>query len=463
MAPSDPPATSPAGDVAPVPAEPHATVWVLLAASLAVLGVVATVWRPVAPGLPAGLPAQAAFDSELLATIAAYRGPRLWLVPLLTVLSVAIPVAVACSPRAQAVVARWTGDRLRAPWRAGMVAVAVAALTWLISLPILVWLGVVHEGRWGFRTATPPGWLRDQVLVAGGRWLGVGLGVVVLLAARRRWPRTWPYRLTVVATLAAGVLVVVHPVLLQPLLLTTTPLPPGETRDAVEEVLAGSSAADLPVVVGDASRRTTRVNALITGLGPTEQVVLYDTLLELPAPQVAAVLAHELAHQEHADVARGTLLTATAALLALLVLRRVLDAPTVRRRTAARGPGDPRSVLVIVAVAAVLELVGTPIGGAVSRRVEAAADHRAFELGADPAEVVRTVRTFVVSDLAVPDPEPLVRLLYGTHPSPNERIRAAALAAERAGDDLPSVDELVDEERTIRHPRAGAAPEGGQP
>jgi hypothetical protein len=73
------------------------------------------------------------------------------------------------------------------------------------------------------------------------------------------------------------------------------------------------------------------MNALITGLGPTEQVVLYDTLLELPAPQVAAVLAHELAHQEHADLARGTLLTATAALVGLLLLRRVLDGAVVRR------------------------------------------------------------------------------------------------------------------------------------
>jgi STE24 endopeptidase len=438
--------------------EGAARLWRSTAVLLALLGAVLTVWRPVAPPLTADLPPQATFDAELLAVIAAYRAPRLALVPLVTVLWVLVPVLLACWPRARAVVRRWTGDRAHAPWRAGLVAGVVAVTTWAVTLPIVAWLGVVHEGRWGFRTATPAEWLRDQVLVSGGRWLAIGFGVTVLLAARTRWPRTWPYRLTVLATLLAGVLVVVHPVLLQPLLLNTSPLTAGPTRDAVDEVLAGSQAAGLPVVVADASRRTTRVNAHITGLGPTEQVVLYDTLLELPPAQVAGVLAHELAHQEHADVARGTLLTATAALIGLLLLQRLLDAPTVRRRVGVRAPGDPRLVLVVVAAAAVLELVGTPIGGAISRRLEAAADHRAFELGADPAEVVRTVRTFVVRDLAAPDPGGPIRVVYGTHPTPNDRLRAAAAAAERAGTPLPGIEELVAEERGSRHPRAGEGP-----
>lgn len=431
----------------------------MVAVVLAALGLVVTVWRPVAPPLSIGVPPQATFDAELLATVAEYRAPRLVLAPVFTLLAVAVPVAIAASARARRVVARVTCDRETAPWRAGSIAVVVAVATWTLTLPILAWVGIVHEGRWGFRTATPLAWLRDQLLVASGRWLAIGLGVTLILAARARWPRSWPYRVTVAVTLAAGFLVVIHPVVLQPLLLTTSPLTPGPVREAVDEVLAGSAFADVPVVVADASRRSTRINAFIAGIGPTEQVVLYDTLLELPPRQVAAVLAHELAHQEHADVARGTLLTATAALVGTLLLGRVLDAPAVRRRTAARGPGDPRLVLTLVAAAAVLELVGTPVGGAVSRRLEAAADHRALELGADPVEVVRTVRAFVVRDLAAPDPGWAVQAFYGTHPSPEDRLRAAVAAARRQGRELPGPAELAESERAIRHPRAGDVPE----
>ncbi len=430
----------------------------VVAVTLAAAGLVASVWRPTAPVLPGGgLPAVATFDAQLLATIADHRAPRLVLVPVVTALWVLVPVVLARWGRSRDLVARWTADRGRAALRAGAVAATVGVVTWLTTLPVVAWLGLVHEGRWGFRTATPGAWSRDQLLTASGRWLLLGLGAVVILGSRSRWPRTWPYRLTVAATLAAAVLVVVHPVLIQPLFLRTTPLPDGPTRTDVEQVLAAAGLTDVPVVVADASRRTTRVNALVTGLGPTERVVLYDTLLELPSEQVTAVLAHELAHHDHADVARGTLLSAAAALAATLVLRRVLDGPSGRRHHR-RDPYDPRSVLVVVATAAVLELVGTPIGGAVSRRVEAAADARALELGADPAALVRTVRTFVVRDLAAPDPGPIVQLVYGTHPSPEQRLRAAAAAARRRGVELPDLATLTREERAVRHPRA-AAPE----
>lgn len=453
------------GSVASRESDRARRLWAVAALTLAVAGAAVNLVRPLAPSLPPGLPPQATFDPGIVATIAAYRAPRLVLVPLITLLTVLVPVGIACWPRARGWVASRVGDREHAPLRAGVVAVLVTAVTWLATLPALIWLGVVQEGRWGFRTASVAAWTRDQLLVAGGRWLAVGLAVAVLFAARARWPRSWHHRSTVLATAVAGVLVVVHPVVLQPLLLTTEPLPDGPARQAVEEVLGASPAGDLPVVVADASRRTTRANALITGLGPTEQVVLYDNLLALPPSQVAAVVAHELAHHEHADLARGTLLTATAALIALTLLHRILASARVRRVVGPRSPADPRLAVVVIAVAAVLELIGTPVGNAVSRRAEAAADHRAFELGAEPAEIVRTVRTFVVQDLAAPDPGRLVHLVYGTHPIPVDRIRAAVAAAERDraerdraerdGAELPSIDRLREEERMLRHPGVG--------
>jgi STE24 endopeptidase len=436
----------------------------VLAVTLAVVGVAATVWRPVAPPLPPGVPDQAVFDATLLDTIAAYRAPRQLLAPLATALGVLVPLLLAVTPWGRRAVGRLVGQRDHAPLRAGLVAAAIAAVTSLVTFPMVAWLGLVHEARWGFRTSTTLGWLRDWAVVATGRWLSVGVTATVLFVALRRWPRSWPYRLTVAATVAAGVLVTAHPVVLQPLLLRTTPLADGAVADAVTPIVEAAGAADTPVLVADASRRTTRVNAHVTGLGPTERIVLYDTLLELPTDHVVAVVAHELAHREHRDLSRGTLLTAAAALPMLLVLRWVLDRRRVRDGVArATGrpltsPSDPRLVVVVVAVVAVLELVGTPMGNTVSRRVEAAADHRALTLGADPVTSIRTVRTFVVRDLAAPEAPTPLRWLYGTHPSPEQRLRAATAAAERTGVALPGRTTLEVDERDVRHARAGTAP-----
>ena len=57
------------------------------------------------------------------------------------------------------------------------------------------------------------------------------------------------------------------------------------------------------IKVIDASRTTRALNAYITGVGPSRELVLFDTLLEAMTPaEVAAVVAHELGHHRRRDV-----------------------------------------------------------------------------------------------------------------------------------------------------------------
>ena len=51
------------------------------------------------------------------------------------------------------------------------------------------------------------------------------------------------------------------------------------------------------VLVADASRRTTALNAYVSGFGATRRIVVYDTVLEqLPDDEVESIVAHELGH-----------------------------------------------------------------------------------------------------------------------------------------------------------------------
>ena len=68
------------------------------------------------------------------------------------------------------------------------------------------------------------------------------------------------------------------------------------------------------VLVADASRRTTTLNAYVSGFGSTRRVVLYDNLVDdVPEDQALSVVAHELAHAKHDDVLTGSLLGAAGA------------------------------------------------------------------------------------------------------------------------------------------------------
>jgi STE24 endopeptidase len=427
-----------------------------VAVGLAAIGLAASIWRPLAPATGAVATELDEFAPEVLATVAAYRSPLYAAGLLHLVLTVAVPLLVLFTVTGRAWVRRLAGRRTDAIWRGGLVAAGVAILTGLVTLPLDVWIGYVHAGRWGFRAAGPLLWARDRALTVLIGALAVAVAAVVLLWAVRRWPRSWHWRLVTIGTVLAALVVMAYPLLVAPLFGSQTPLAAGPVRDEVESVLASAGEAGLPIVVEDASTRTTKVNAYVSGLGPTREVVLYDTILALPPDQVAVVVAHELAHREHRDLPRGVLLTAAALLVSLLLLRGLWTSPTVAAQVGARGPHDPRMAAFAVAFAAAVMLVGQPLGSALSRRAEAAADHRAIELTGEADLLMRTARTFVVRDLSQPDPPRWAMLLWATHPSADQRIRSAVAAARAQDLPLPPLAEVRADERGLRHPAIGS-------
>ena len=105
-------------------------------------------------------------------------------------------------------------------------------------------------------------------------------------------------------------------------------------------------ARDAGVSVGevysvDASRRTTAANAYVTGLGPTKRVVLFDTLLErYTRDEVRIVVAHELGHVRHRDVARGVAFAALTAPATAFAGQRLALAARSRSRNRRLTAGD---------------------------------------------------------------------------------------------------------------------------
>ena len=137
------------------------------------------------------------------------------------------------------------------------------------------------------------------------------------------------------------------------------------------------------VLVADASRRTTALNAYVSGLGPTRRIVVYDTLLaDAPPGEVEAVVAHELGHARDNDVLTGTALGALGAAAAVCAVFLLGSWTGLLRRAGVDSIGDPRAVGLLLALAAVAGLVGAPLQNAVSRLIEARADAHALAVTA---------------------------------------------------------------------------------
>ncbi len=326
----------------------------------------------------------------------------------------------------------WLWAATGGPWWARTLELTalVLAVSTLVRLPLSAWRGWVWERRWEFSTQSFPAWLGDM---AKGLSLGVvltGIGLTGLVWTARVWPGWWPVPAALGAATLTLVLSLLAPLLFERLFNRFEPL---ADEELARDLRGLSERAGVPVrttLVADASRRTTKHNAYVSGLGPTRRLVLYDTLLrDSPVPELRGVVAHELGHRRFGHVARGTALAMIGAAAAVLALWVVFTWDGLVEAAGADGPGDPRIVPLVLLVLWLIELGALPFETWLSRRWERMADRFAVELTDDAGTMEAMHRRLALANLADLDPPRPVYVLLFTHPTPPERIAAAKMGA----------------------------------
>jgi len=322
--------------------------------------------------------------------------------------------------------------RLPGGWP-GQVVLGVLALTLLgrlATLPLDLRSELVLRD-YGLSTQTWGSWALDEakgVLVAG---VPAALALLVVLALVRRLPRTWwAWSAGALAALVvAGSFA--YPVVVEPAFNSFQPLPAGTLRDDLLALAREDGVPVRDVLVADASRRTTALNAYVSGFGSTRRVVVYDTLVTTASPEeVELVVAHELGHAKRGDVLVGTALGALGGAAAVCLLAALLSFPALLARVGARGPGDPRAVPLVLALVAGGTLLTMPAVNLVSRRIEARADLHSLQLTGDVDTFIRSEQRLAVSNLSDLAPNRLAYLLLADHPSGPERIALARSFAQ---------------------------------
>jgi len=316
-------------------------------------------------------------------------------------------------------------------WQVLLGTPALLLLGRLVTLPLDLRVETVLR-RFGLSTQAWRGWAADQAKAAAIAALLTTIVVLLLVGLARLAPRTW----WIWGAGATAVLVVagsfVYPLVVEPVFLRFTPLPAGPLR---EDLLGLAQRAGVPVqdvLVADASRRTTALNAYVSGFGSTRRLVVYDTLLNrAPPPEVRLVVAHELGHARAGDVLTGTLLSALGAAAGVCGLALVVGRRSRLRRGDPADPGnpgdpaDPAVVPLVLALAAVAGLLVAPVGNLVSRRIEARADVASLDLTGDVGTFVAIQRRLALTNLSDLEPNPVADALFATHPSTTQRIALA--------------------------------------
>jgi STE24 endopeptidase len=216
--------------------------------------------------------------------------------------------------------------------------------------------------------------------------------------------------------LFAILLTFVAPLILEPLFNKYEPLQDEGLAGSLRELAVRAEAPVRDVLVQDASRRTTKANAYVSGLGRTRRVVVSDTLLEeAPPREIRLVVAHELGHRRHRHVVWGTALMTSFVVAGTVVVWLVLG-PEV---------ADPSRIPEVMLLGLGLGLLAMPLGAACSRAWERTADRFALTLTGDRPAYRSVFLRLARKNLSDLDPPRVVYALSFTHPTPQERLAAA--------------------------------------
>jgi STE24 endopeptidase len=280
--------------------------------------------------------------------------------------------------------------------------------------------------RYGLTRQSLGGWLQDNLTSLAITWVVTTGGLVLLVWVARRTPRWWFAWAGAGAAALTFLLSFAYPVVVEPLFNHFTPMTDGPLK---QSILALADKEGVPVddvLVADASRRTTTLNAYVSGFGKTRRVVVYDNLLKQLSPEeVRVVVAHELGHAKHDDVLTGTLLGAVGAMAGVAALALLLDLPGLRRRAHVEGPGDPRVAALALALVALGAFAASPVQNAASRAIEARADHESLLATRDLSGFTAMQKRLAITSVSDPTPPALSQFWFGSHPTTLQRIGLA--------------------------------------
>jgi STE24 endopeptidase len=307
-----------------------------------------------------------------------------------------------------------------------VIAAVYSLLTWLMTLPWSIYADWWREKSYGLTSQPLTDWLSQGALGAVIGAVETAVFLVALYALMRRAPRTWWVWAAGLFAVASAFMVLISPVLIEPLFNHYTPAPPGPTRDAVVELAREAGVPSDRIFVYNGSRQSNRYTANVSGLFGSARVAMSDVMFKKGAnlAEVRGVVGHEMGHYVHAHGWWLTLLFSGLGLIGF-GLAQLLFRPAARLLGAwnVKSIADPAGLPVLGAIAATLTLLATPLLNTATRMAEADADHFSLVHAEEPdglaAALVKTI------EYRASSPSRLEEVLFYDHPSVGRRIRTA--------------------------------------
>ena len=293
----------------------------------------------------------------------------------------------------------------------------------VLEMPWSVFSGWWRETEYG-RTSQPlMDFLGQGLLALAISALLFSFFMVAIYAFIQKAKRLWWLWGGTFSGVCVAVLLVVGPTYIAPLFNDYQPVPPGEVRDAVEAMAINAGIPTDRIFMYDGSRQSNNFTANVAGIGGAARIAISDVALdEATLDEVKAVTGHEIGHYKLGHVWDGVFLTIVIVMASFFIADKAFNA-VARLFGAQEDIGDPTTVPVLLFLVGVIGIVTQPMSNTLSRMNETEADHYSYEMVDLPDGMASAlVKT---AEYRNPRPGKLEEWLFYTHPSVEQRVRAA--------------------------------------
>ena len=302
----------------------------------------------------------------------------------------------------------------------GFVYVILSAI---LALPWAIYADWWRERSYG-RTSQP---LADNLVQSALATLISAVIVSVFLIGvywlmRRSGKRWWIWSAGL-AAIGLAFVMLLSPILIEPLFNKYTPVPPGQVRDAVVEMAQRAGIPPNKVYMYNGSRQSNNFTANAGGVGSTARVAISDVAFKNASlDEVRAVTGHEIGHYVLKHTWWGVLFFSILAAVLFWLSDRLY--PRFARAFGTDAPiSDPRGLPVIAFMISLFGLLCLPLLNTFSRTLETQAD--LYSLRTENRPDALSTALVKTAEYRYPRPGRLEEIIFYDHPSVQTRVRRA--------------------------------------
>lgn len=313
-----------------------------------------------------------------------------------------------------------------------------AVILWaafIIEIPFNYYHTFSIEQKYGFNRTTKKTFVLDRlkvfILIS---LLGAVIFSILIWFFARHYPLSWLWCWMALCLVMLCIQWLV-PNIVMPLFNKFTFLPDGDLRNLIFDYARKLRFSIKDVYVMDGSKRSSKLNAFVSGLGGRRRVVLYDTLLEqCDKDEVLVVLAHEIGHIKCHHLRNG-LIEQFLYMGVLLFLfsffvngRGLYDAFFMDLQTIYAG------IIFFGLLYTPIDFFSAIILNYFSRKKEFQADRFAYNSTGDARSLIKVFEKLAVLNMANLKPHRFYVILNGTHPPLLMRIAAMEKLVKARGE-----------------------------